>query len=271
MTEIAPDILEGLGLRGEPITFVHGGRSADLYRVGAFALKLFRNSLPRARNEYHALLFLNGRFAIPRAHRFYKNDMYAALASEWLPHRVTLSEIVATPDATISFIGETLAQIHELDPNSAEVKYSTDPLPLPERLISVAETIVARSTNLAEGGLKWLGEQAHRIGSERCFLHRDLTAHNIAVAESGPVFIDWEDAALGPAAWDFVKLGRWLTPGQRARFDSTYGSIRSLPDKDEIEYFEMFESLTEWGAASKGLSDREMASHRKRVKEILER
>lgn len=165
-----------------------------------------------------------------------------SLLVRWLP---------ADSEFDWSAAGDLLGRMHRLDASRSELKYSTDPLPLGERLVSTAARASSRVQDpdlrrLAELAVEELQKGASAITNERRLIHRDLRPPNW-LAHHGASLVDFEHAACANPAWDFVKLNWWTLGEDRQPFFEAYRHHHALPDPDEVRLFSLYESASMLG------------------------
>jgi Phosphotransferase enzyme family len=87
------------------------------------------------------------------------------------------------------------------------------------------------------------------LGFPETLIHGDLTPWNIKMSQQGPVFLDWEDAAWGPA---IVSLEIFLAALRSPK--------RQLPDSGWLEHIRDF-YLEGWGPVNPGWEDPQTRRH----------
>ena len=254
---VSSHILDEFGLVDADLRLVHEGIHADLYRAGDLALKVFRTPMQRAANEFKVAKFLDGRFGSPRAHHFHKG-LLAAISFDWI-EGIPFSELAHRPEL-LEMLGERVATMHALDvPASSDIKGTSDPFSLPDRLLQIARGL-AGSDGISKRGLAYIEANLDVVGEVRGLVHRDIKPENVLLTGDNrePVLLDWEFAGRFPPAWDFAKANSSLlfTPRAIAAFNAGYAARRELPSVEEVEFFRVFECFTAWAATAKtGVAD----------------
>ncbi|WP_168210405.1 phosphotransferase family protein [Persicimonas caeni] len=253
------------------------GLSADLFTVHpepsaapAAVVKLQRGFAGKVWAEAGALAFLADKEIpdVPRPLLAEPKHDPPALVLSWVGDahaaRVELDRLdePALTEFAHAF-GRWLAVLHHLEVPAGDVKMSSDPLALPDRLLTQAENALKRFErdfgerepdllDLLERGLRWLDAHAASLlpgDTPRRMIHRDLRAPNV-LADADHRFcgvVDFEHAAAAHPAWDFAKLRWWWfdrLPALEAPFRQGYESKRAWPDRDVRRLFRIFEATT---------------------------
>jgi len=135
-------------------------------------------------------------------------------------------------------LGEFVAALHEIDPQSAPIRIEADPYDrfdaaarLPKVLHSL--DLLAKSQTLAAGDLAKLrqliepGPPPLTRPTQHHLVHADLHRRNLLVDENGKLsgVIDWVDLHLGEKAADLATIFSVLPPEAHAGFLATYGEV----------------------------------------------
>jgi len=153
-----------------PGTLVGAGRNADVYDVGGGrVLRRYRDGRDAAAVDREAQVMAHA-----RAHGVPVPEVFDVSGSDIVMERATgptMLDVLARRPWTLRRQARLLARLHE-------TVHQAPALP----------------------GLRALGGDED-LGSE-VLLHRDLHPMNVILTSAGPVIIDWEGAARGPAMYD---------------------------------------------------------------------
>jgi Ser/Thr protein kinase RdoA (MazF antagonist) len=167
--------------------------------------------------------------------------------------RVTFWELVepvAGSELDAEAAGEGLRAIHE-----ALTAYP-EPLPYLEpggeirAILRRLTTLEAADVALLEAELERVESDVAALGRPRQAIHGDAHSFNVVQTAAGPIWVDFEDASIGPREWDLAALvaHAHVEPPrpQAARILEAYGD----GDPDSLEPFMLLRLLwvTAWGA-----------------------
>ncbi|MGM0556841.1 MAG: aminoglycoside phosphotransferase family protein [Myxococcota bacterium] len=245
------------------------GLSSDIFTIErlsddepAAVAKLQRGHRGKVYAESAALAFLDDSDVggVPRVLLAAPTHQPPALVLSWLPGaNSTLEETRHTSNPAVARqLGAWLARLHETRVTGDQVKMSTDPLSLTERVRTQARNAVERAgpehtdAPLLTDSLAWLERELDTrpsLGQPRRLIHRDLRPHNIVLDAEGALagVVDFEHAAAADPAWDFAKLQWWCfdrIPWLLAPFTEGYTRVRPLPAYSKRRVFRVFEATT---------------------------
>lgn len=282
---VARRLAEAAGLSGE-LRPLDRGLSSDLFTVHpdlnlppAAVVKLQRGFAGKVWAEAGALEFLESRSAegVPRVLLSEPKHDPPALILSWVGGESVRSvDLDALPTDQLAdkrerfahAFGTWLANLHNLtvprpEVDELQVKMSSDPLSLTDRLLTQAENALKRFERdfgdheadllaLLERALAWLETHTPSLLSSdapRRMIHRDLRAPNVLVDADHQFcgVVDFEHAAAAHPAWDFAKLSWWWfdrRPALEAPFRTGYESKRAWPDREVRRLFRIFEATT---------------------------
>jgi len=153
-----------------PGALLGAGRNADVYDVGrGRVLRRYRDGRDAAAVDREARVMAHA-----RAHGVPVPEVFEVSGSDIVMERAvgpTMLDVLGRRPWTLRRQARLLAQLHE----------TVHQAPAPSGL-------------RAAGGGENLGSQV--------LLHRDLHPMNVILTAAGPVIIDWEGAACGPAMYD---------------------------------------------------------------------
>ena len=153
-----------------PGALLGAGRNADVYDVGrGRVLRRYRDGRDAAAVDREARVMAHA-----RAHGVPVPEVFEVSGSDIVMERAvgpTMLDVLGRRPWTLRRQARLLAQLHE----------TVHQAPAPSGL-------------RAAGGGENLGSQV--------LLHRDLHPMNVILTAAGPVIIDWEGAACGPARYD---------------------------------------------------------------------
>ncbi len=166
-----------------PGTLVGAGRSADVYDIGSGrVLRRYRDGREAGRVEREAQVMVHARaFGVPVPEVFDVSGPDIVMERATGP---TMLDFVARRPWAVRAQARLLARFHGL-----------------------VHRVPA--SGLPGVDLPCLG--TIRPGDSDVLLHRDLHPQNVILAENGPVLIDWESAARGPAIADVAMT--WVIIG----------------------------------------------------------
>lgn len=164
------------------------GRSADVYDIGGGrVLRRYRDGRPHRAVTAEADVMRHA-----RAHGVPVPEVFEVRESEIVMERAAgpaMLEVLAQRPWTVRSVARQLARLHGL-----------------------VHAVPA---------LDWLPAPFGESGGADVLLHRDLHPLNVIMTADGPLIIDWEGAARGPAAADvamtWVVVGFSEAPGPRIR------------------------------------------------------
>lgn len=275
--EPARTLADEAGLAGHSLRPLDHGLSSDLFTVHATeqappeaVVKLQRGFAGKVHAEAGALEFLGTQDLpdVPRLLHAAPSHTPPGLVLSWLdagcsPRGVELEPLSEHDlEKFGEHFGRWLAHLHSLEVPECQVKMSSDPLALPDRLLTQAENALRRFerdfgeaqpeiARLLKRALDWLEEHTSKLldTSARHMIHRDLRPPNVLVdrADEFCGVVDFEHAAAAHPAWDFAKLDWWWfdhTPALEAPFRAGYESKRAWPDRQVRRLFRIFEATT---------------------------
>jgi aminoglycoside phosphotransferase (APT) family kinase protein len=153
-----------------PGTLVGAGRNADVYDVGGGrVLRRYRDGRDPAAVDREAQVMAHA-----RAHGVPVPEVFEVVGSDIVMERVTgptMLDVLGRRPWTLRRQARLLAQLHE-------TVHQAPPLP----------------------GLRVAGGDEDQ--DSQVLVHRDLHPMNVILTAGGPVIIDWEGAACGPAMYD---------------------------------------------------------------------
>ncbi len=260
-------VVGAAGLDPAAIKPASSGHSASLFRVlddghPVAAVKLLARGAARARAEAAALRAASHLAAPDLLHADFTPP--AALVVSWLHPRAQAADAWlpnASPEARARFardLGAALRDLHATTVTTTDVKLSDDPLPLHERLLAQLDRAVAKLARRADATLTRDLELARLAqttliadleralkGAPRRLIHRDLRPANCVVGDGAFVgLVDFERAAVGPPAWDTVKLTWWLTDLHPDLHEPLWGAYGERPPAERVDALMRFEAAT---------------------------
>jgi aminoglycoside phosphotransferase (APT) family kinase protein len=153
-----------------PGTFLGAGRNADVYDIGdGRVLRRYRDGRDQAAVECEARVMAHA-----RAHGVPVPEVFEVSGADIVMERAagpTMLDVLARRPWTLRSLARLLARLHDTVHRAPA---------LPELRSALGEDDPDRQV----------------------LLHRDLHPVNVILTASGPVIIDWEGAARGPAALD---------------------------------------------------------------------
>jgi aminoglycoside phosphotransferase (APT) family kinase protein len=169
----------------QPGNLIGSGRRADVYDLGdGTVLRRYRTRVGDVEREADVMRYVRSKgFPVPEVYSAAGND----LVMEKVEGRTMMAKLVDSPTKLYSY-GRLLA-----------------------RLLAALGEIPAPDWLMAPGFA------AHPSGDR--VLHLDLHPMNVLIADSGPVVIDWTNAAGGPAGFDsamtYVVMATYDTANQK--------------------------------------------------------
>jgi len=208
------------------------GRTADIFAYGNDSVvKVLRSTVPAgwASIEFDLARRIHGLdLATPEPKALIDVDGRAGVVFERVDGP-SMQAAVLAGDLAVSDAADLLAEIHH------EILACPPPAGLPEspaRLAAKIEAVTVISAAERSEGQRL----AARLPHHNRLLHGDLHPNNVILARSGPVVIDWYDAAVGHPAADIARSELlMLSPGTElerdlvSEFDLDTTSVPHLP------------------------------------------
>jgi aminoglycoside phosphotransferase (APT) family kinase protein len=179
-----------------PGALLGAGRNADVYDVGrGRVLRRYRDGRDAAAVDREARVMAHA-----RAHGVPVPEVFEVSGSDIVMERAvgpTMLDVLGRRPWTLRRQARLLAQLHE----------TVHQAPAPSGL-------------RAAGGGENLGSQV--------LLHRDLHPMNVILTAAGPVIIDWEGAACGPAMYDVAWTWVILTSSEVQGTGLALAAVRGM-------------------------------------------
>ena len=167
--------------------------------------------------------------------------------------RVTFWELVEPDEgAELDAVGagEGLRAIHEALTGYPEPLPYLEPGGEIRAILGRLTTLDERDVALLEAELERVESELAALGRPRQPVHGDAHSFNVVQTAAGPIWVDFEDASIGPREWDLAALvaHTHVEPPrpEAARILDAYGEV----DRAALEPFTLLRLLwvTAWGA-----------------------
>ncbi len=190
------------------------GRTAEVFEFGSGrVVKLLRSGIPAAwavqEAELTAAVHARG-LPTPAVHDIVELDGRAGVIFERIDGPSMWTGMLASDEAA-DRLARSLASMH------LEILAELAPTPLPS-LIARTTDKVAAATSLSSSERLEAKKLAAGLDEASGLCHGDMHPGNIILAATGPVVIDWYDAAAGSPTADVVRTSLLIRPspeGQR--------------------------------------------------------
>lgn len=167
--------------------------------------------------------------------------------------RVTFWDLVepaAEAELDAEAAGDGLRSIHEALASYPEPLPYLEPGAEIRAILALLTTLEPADVALLESELERVESDVAELGRPRQPVHGDAHSFNVVQTQGGPIWVDFEDASIGPREWDLAALvahGHVEPPRpQAARILEAYGDV----DRESLEPFTLLRLLwvTAWGA-----------------------
>ena len=190
------------------------------------------------------------------------------LDGETIPRRLLRDEAYAAVRPGLARrLGEVLAQIHQVDPDSVPGLPRVDEL----GEVTALYRAFAEPRPALEIGLRWLAEHRPAPAAD-ALVHGDFRTGNLMVGEDGLVgVLDWELAHRGDPrqdlgwlctkAWRFGSAGPVGGFGARADLMAGYAAGGGVPPDDQTQRWWELYGTVRWALLCRRQADRYLAQH----------
>jgi aminoglycoside phosphotransferase (APT) family kinase protein len=185
-----------------PGRLLASGRSADVYDAGdGRVLRRYRDGRPPARVAREAEVMTHA-----RAHGVPVPEVFDVTGSDIVMERAvgpTMFEALAGQRSSIAEQAGLLARLHAIVHSVPPLGWL--PAPFGD---GAADRRTRGRTGKPDGAADGDAGDGDMAGHDHVLLHRDLHPLNVILTANGPLIIDWEGAASGPAPADVAMT--WL-------------------------------------------------------------